>query len=67
MKINWIFVLIILLILLFIFIIDETENFTLSQYRLIIVNNKNWVYIHLINTNNGENKIYKIYKNKLII
>jgi len=64
---KWIFILIILLILLFIFTTERTENFSVSQYRLIIVKNKNWIYIHIKNMNNGENKIYKIYKNKFII
>lgn len=70
MEINWIFILIILLILLFFFICDfsnNIENFTLSKYRLIIVKNKNYVLLHFKNIINGENKIYKIYKNKFIL
>ncbi len=67
MGINWIFILIILLILLFFFISDffyKIENFTLSKYRLIIVKNKDYILLHFKNIINGENKIYKIYKNK---
>ena len=70
MKINWIFILIILLILLFFLIYDffyKIENFTLREYRLIIVKNKNYLLLHFKNIINGENKIYKIYKNKFIL
>jgi hypothetical protein len=67
MKINWIFILVILLILLFVYITRTAENFILthqSQYKLIIVKNKNYILFHVKNQLNGENKIYKIYKNK---
>lgn len=70
MEINWIFIFIILVILLFFFvydIFDKIENFTFSKYRLIIVKNKDYVLLHFKNIINGENKIYKIYKNKFIL
>jgi hypothetical protein len=70
MIINWIFILIILLILLFFFLYDlfyKFENFILREYRLIIVKNKNYILLHFKNIINGENIIYKIYKNKFIL
>ena len=69
MRVNWIFILVILLILLLFFITVRKENFYISEskYKLIIVKNKNYVFIHVKNLSNGENKIYKIYKNKFII
>ena len=71
MEINWIFILVILLILLFFFIYDSfyiINNFTQTinnstEYRLIIVNNKNYILLHFKNILNNQNKIYKIYKN----
>ena len=44
-------------------IIDYNSN----QYRLIIVQNKNYILLHFKNILNNQNKIYKIYKNKFIL
>ena len=71
MEINWIFILVILLMLLFFFIYDSfyiINNFTQTinnstEYRLIIVKNKNYILLHFKNILNNQNKIYKIYKN----
>jgi hypothetical protein len=63
---NSIFILIILLIYIFIFFTNKIEKFNLTKYRIIIIKNKNYDMIYLKNENNINNKIYKIYKNKLI-
>jgi hypothetical protein len=74
MKINWIFIFIIMLILLFFFIngfVNTINNFTKldnksNKYRLIIISNKNYFLLHFKNIINGSNQIYKIYKNKFL-
>lgn len=75
MKINWIFILIILLMLLSFFLYDffhvlekfiSNSNYS-NKYRLIIVYNKNYVLLHFKNIIDHSNKIYKIYKNKFIL
>lgn len=69
--------LIILLILLitilifnFIYSLDRfvsKYNINLNICKIIIVNNKNYIFIHFKNTNGFSNKILKIYKYKFIL
>lgn len=62
---NFIFILALILVLIFINLV-RFENFDLdtNKYNTIIINHLNYKIIIVSNTNNnGEKKIYKIYKN----
>lgn len=65
-KYNIKFIFIILMIFILLFFMTQIESFDIkNNYRIIFIKTKEYILIYLKYENIDNNKIYKIYKNKL--
>lgn len=65
-KYNIKFIFIILMIFILLFFMTQIESFDIkNNYRIIFIKTKEYILIYLKYANIDNNKIYKIYKNKL--
>ena len=61
---NFTFILVIILILIFLNTFGgEKYKSQTNKYNVILINHRNYQIVLISNTNNVQNKIFKIYKN----